>query len=179
MQKTTAKALVHIYTGDGKGKTTSAVGLAARALGRGLKVCYVSFHKRPEIYGYSEMETLAKSGAVILNRAKGHPKLDKSIDPIKNSQEVAEAVEEISELIATTHFDLLILDEIIISVRDNYLSEKKLLDFIAQKPQHLELVMTGRGATTALIEAADYVSQVTKIKHPFDKGIASRAGIEF
>lgn len=179
MKKTIDMGLVHIYTGDGKGKTTSAVGLAARALGRGLKVCYVSFHKRPEKYGYSEMETLAKSGAVILNRAKGHPKLDRSIDPVKNSQEVREAVEEIEELIQSTHFDLLIMDEIIISVRDNYISEQRILDFIAHKPQHLELVMTGRGATPALIEAADYVSQVTKIKHPFDSGIASRAGVEF
>ncbi len=172
-------ALVHIYTGDGKGKTTSAVGLAARALGRGLKVCYVSFHKRPEIYGYSEMETLSKAGALILNRAKGHPKLDKTIDPVKNSQEVVEAMAEISELITINHFDLLILDEIVISVRDNYFPETELLKFIASKPQHTELVMTGRGATPALIEAADYVSNITKIKHPFDKGIMSRAGVEF
>ncbi len=179
MEKTSEKALVHIYTGDGKGKTTSAVGLAARALGRGLKVCYVSFHKRPEIYGYSEMDTLAKAGATILNRAKGHPKLDSSIDPEKNSREVAEAIDEISELIASTHFDLLILDEIIVSVRDSYLPQQRLLDFIANKPQHLELVMTGRGATDALIEVADYVSHVTKVKHPFDKGIPSRAGVEY
>ncbi|MFR9603124.1 MAG: cob(I)yrinic acid a,c-diamide adenosyltransferase [Rikenellaceae bacterium] len=172
-------ALVHIYTGDGKGKTTSAVGLAARALGRGLKVCYVSFHKRPEKYGYSEMETLARAGALILNRAKGHPKLDRTIDPIKNSQEVRAAIEEVRDLIAATYFDLLILDEIIISVRDGYLAEETLLEFIASRPSHLELVMTGRGATPALIDAADYVSNITKVKHPFDRGIRSREGVEY
>ena len=171
--------LVHIYTGDGKGKTTSAVGLAARALGRGLKVCYVSFHKRPEKYGYSEMETLARSGAMILNRAKGHPKLDRTIDPIKNSQEVRSAIEEVKELIASTYFDLLILDEIIISVRDGYIAEETLLEFVASRPSHLELVMTGRGATPALIDAADYVSNITKVKHPFDRGIKSREGVEY
>ncbi len=172
-------ALIHIYTGDGKGKTTSAVGLAARALGRGLKVCYVSFHKRPEKYGYSEMQTLLSSGATILNRAKGHPKLDKSIDPIINAQEVVAAIDEIQGLINSTHYDLLILDEIIISVRDSYLPEERLLEFIASRPEHLELVMTGRGATPTLIEVADYVSNVTKIKHPFDKGVRSREGIEY
>ena len=173
------RSLIHIYTGDGKGKTTSAVGLATRALGRGLKVCYVSFHKRPEKYGYSEMKTLADAGALILNRAKGHPMLDKSVDPVVNSQEVNAAIDEIAELITKEHFNLLILDEIIISVRDNYIPEEKILNFIANKPVDLELVMTGRGATPALIEAADYVSNITKIKHPFDKGILSRAGIEY
>lgn len=172
-------ALIHIYTGEGKGKTTSAVGLAARALGRGLKVCYVSFHKRPEVYGYSEMKTLEDAGALILNRAKGHPKLDSSIDPAINSKEACDAIDEITELINMTHFDLLILDEIIISVRDNYLSEERLLQFIADRPEDLELVMTGRGATDGLMAVADYVSSVTKIKHPFDQGIPSRAGVEY
>ncbi len=173
------KGLIHIYTGDGKGKTTSAVGLASRALGRGLRVCYVSFHKRPEKYGYSEMNTLRNAGALILNRAKGHPKLDKTIDPEVNSAEVREAIREIGDLINRDQFDLLILDEIIISVRDNYIEEQLILDFVANKPDSLELVMTGRGATDRLIEIADYVSQVTKIKHPFDQGVSSREGIEY
>ena len=169
----------HIYTGDGKGKTTSAVGLAARALGRGLKVCYVSFHKRPEKYGYSEMETLQKAGALILNRAKGHPKLDRTIDPQVISQEVRAAITEIVELIQQESFDLLILDEIVISVRDGYIDESVLLAFIANKPPHMELVLTGRGATSGLIAAADYVSNITKVKHPFDEGVGSREGVEF
>ncbi|MFR9649815.1 MAG: cob(I)yrinic acid a,c-diamide adenosyltransferase [Rikenellaceae bacterium] len=171
--------LVHIYTGDGKGKTTSAVGLATRALGRGLKVCYVSFHKRPELYGYSEMNILKGSGAVVLNRAKGHPKLDKSIDPVVNSQQVKDAIIEIEELISREHFDILIMDEVMISVRDNYLDESELIRFIKARPADLELVLTGRGATEGLIEVADYVSNITKVKHPFDKGVMSRKGVEF
>ena len=171
--------LVHIYTGDGKGKTTSAVGLATRALGRGLKVCYVSFHKTPEKYGYAEMDTLRNAGALILNRAKGHPGLNKKIDPQTISTEVREAIAEINALIKTEHFDLLVLDEIVISVRDAYIEEATMLDFIANKPANMELVMTGRGATEALIAAADYVSNITKIKHPFDEGVKSRKGIEY
>ncbi len=171
--------LIHIYTGTGKGKTTSAVGLATRALGRGLKLCYVSFHKRPEKYGYGEMNILRQCGATVLNRAKGHPALDKSIDPVVNSQEVYAALDELEELIKTEKFDMLIMDEIIISVRDHYITEERLLDFITRKPEQMELVMTGRGATDALKECANYVSEINKIKHPFDEGILSREGIEY
>ncbi|MFI3248677.1 MAG: cob(I)yrinic acid a,c-diamide adenosyltransferase [Rikenellaceae bacterium] len=171
--------LIHIYTGDGKGKTTSAIGLATRALGGGLKVCYTSFHKRPERYGYTEMDSLRKLGATVLNFAKGHPHLDKSLDPKVISQEAVEAIDKIAQLIATERVDLLIMDEVMISVRDNYITEEQLVKFIESKPSHTELVMTGRGATPRIIEMADYVSNVQKVKHPFDSGIMSRKGIEF
>lgn len=171
--------LIHIYTGDGKGKTTAAIGLATRALGGGLKVCYLSLHKRPERYGYTEMDSLRQLGAMVINRAKGHPKLDKSIDPAVNSAEAMSALDEIEELIRVESFDLLIIDELMISVRDGYIPEQRVLDFIDSKPDSLELVMTGRGATESLIERADYVSNIGKIKHPFDQGISSRKGIEY
>lgn len=173
------KGLIHIYTGDGKGKTTAAIGLATRALGGGLSVLYVSFHKCPEKYGYTEMDSLKKLGATVINRAKGHPNLDNLIDPEINSCEAQEGVEEILALIKEEKYDLLIMDEILISVRDNYVSEELLINFISSKPEELELVLTGRGATEKLIELADYVSCIEKIKHPFDKGISSRKGIEF
>lgn len=171
--------LIHIYTGNGKGKTTSAIGLAARALGGGLKVCYVSFHKRPELFGYTEMDSLRTLGAKVINLAKGHPHLDSSIKRETMEQEVSEGLLMLKELIAKESFDLLILDEILISVRDHYIGEELLIDFVQQKPAHLELVMTGRGATPALIELADYVSNVEKIKHPFDRSVPSRKGIEY
>ncbi len=171
--------LIHIYTGDGKGKTTSAIGLATRALGGGCRVCYVSFHKRPERYGYTEMDSLRQLGATVLNRAKGHPKLDKTIDPEVTKRETMEALDEIARLIKEESFDLLIMDEILISVRDEYIPEQRLVDFIEGKPTYTELVMTGRGATPRIIELADYVSNIQKIKHPFDRGIMSRKGIEY
>ncbi len=171
--------LIHIYTGDGKGKTTSAIGLATRALGGGLKVCYTSFHKHPEKYGYTEMDSLRQLGATVMNFAKGHPHLDRTLDPEVIKREAIEAIETISKLIAEQHIDLLIMDEILISVRDNYISEERLIEFINSKPSHTELVMTGRGATPRIIELADYVSNIQKVKHPFDNGIMSRKGIEF
>lgn len=171
--------LIHIYTGDGKGKTTSAIGLATRALGGRLKVLYTSFHKRPEKYGYTEMDSLRKLGATVVNFAKGHPKLDKTIDPEVTKRESSEALIQIMKMIKEESYDLLIMDEIMISVRDNYISEERLIEFIENKPTYTELVMTGRGATDRIIEMADYVSYIKKVKHPFDNGIMSRKGIEF
>lgn len=169
--------LIHIYTGDGKGKTTACVGLAARSVGSGHRVLYCSFHKRPEKYGYTEMESLKKLGIEVINFAKGHPHLDKSISADTLVIEVDEALKIIES--KWNDVDVLILDEIIISVRDGYLQENTLIDFIKRKPENTELVMTGRGATDRLIEIADYVSFVKKIKHPYDKNIRSRKGIEF
>lgn len=171
--------LIHIYTGDGKGKTTAAIGLAVRAAGGGLSVCYTSFHKNPELYGYTEMDSLRRLGITVVNYAKGHPHLDRSLDDAEIAKEVAWGLEEISRRITGEHYDLLIMDEIIISVRDGYITEDRLVEFIRNKPQTLELVITGRGATQRLIELADYVSNIQKIKHPYDKGIFSRKGIEF
>lgn len=176
MEKT---GLIHIYTGDGKGKTTAAVGLATRALGSGLKVCYCSFHKRPEKYGYTEIDSLRKLGATVYNLAKGHPHLDKSIDENVIKQETCEAIDFLKEMLKTTRFDMLIMDEILISVRDAYLTEASLINFIKNKPADTELVLTGRGATENVIQLADYVTFCKKIKHPYDMGILSRAGIEY
>jgi cob(I)alamin adenosyltransferase len=171
--------LIHIYTGDGKGKTTAAVGLAVRALGSGFNVCYCSFHKRPEKYGYAEMESLKKLGATVLNFAKGHPHLDKSIDGNQIKREVPEAIQTIKEMLASQHYDLLILDEILISVRDQYLDESALLDLIKTKPGDTELVLTGRAATENVMELADYITFCKKLKHPYDRKIRSRKGIEY
>jgi len=176
---TVANGLVHVYTGDGKGKTTSAVGLGVRALGSGLKVCYASFHKRPEVYGYSEIKNLEILGATVKIFAKGHPHLDKSLDPEVIRAEANEGIQTLSQLIENEDFDMLILDEILISVRDGYLKEEDLVNFIKNKPAKLELVLTGRGATSAIIALSDYVCEIRKVKHPFDKGITSRKGIEF
>lgn len=171
--------LVHIYTGNGKGKTTAAVGLATRALGGGFRVLYCSFHKRPEKYKNSEYDTLRQLGAEVLHFAKGHPDLDKRIDPEVQSIEVGEALPYLSKRLREDPPHLLILDEIIISVRDQFLAEETLIEFIRNKPETTELVMTGRGATPALIEMADYVSEVVKVKHPFERNIRSRKGIEY
>lgn len=174
--------LIHIYTGTGKGKTTAAIGLATRALGSGLSVCYCSFHKHPEKYGYTEMESLKKLGARVINFAKHHPHMDENvtdetIDAIK--KEVAEAMNTLTILLSTEHYDLLIMDEIFISVRDNYLEEEVLIEFIKNKPEKTELVLTGRGATERTMSLAHYITNMECVKHPYYSNIPSRKGIEY
>ncbi|NOY97239.1 MAG: cob(I)yrinic acid a,c-diamide adenosyltransferase [Chlorobi bacterium] len=173
------KGLVHIYTGEGKGKTTSAVGLAARALGHNLKVCYVHFLKRPDLYGDNEIQSLEKLGATILDFTGGHPSFNKELTANQLKEEVREGLIYISEYVKTSPPDLLIMDEILIAVRDGFLAEAELIEFIEQKPPNMEVVLTGRDATGMLIEKADYVSYIQKIKHPFDQNIKSRKGIEY
>lgn len=171
--------LIHVYTGTGKGKTTAAVGLCNRAIGYGLKTCYISFHKNPEKYGYNEINSLKKLGVSVYIFAKGHPHLDSSIDRNKICSETAEGLQKVKEIIETEKVELLVLDEILISVRDNFLDETELLSFIKEKPKDLELVLTGRGATDSILKLADYVSEINCIAHPYNKGIKSRKGIEF
>ena len=171
--------LVHIYTGEGKGKTTAAVGLAVRALGHGMTVCYAHFNKRPELYGYHEIQSLQKLGATVLGFTEGHWSFNPKVTRESSREDVKNGLIQLTGFIQGKTPDLLILDEILISVRDGVLAEDELLEFIAQKPAELELVLTGRGATDGLIEVADYVSYIQKVKHPFDRKIYSREGIEF
>jgi cob(I)alamin adenosyltransferase len=173
------QGLVHLYTGTGKGKTTASVGLAARALGQGFTVVYAHFMKRPELYGYHEIDSLKKLGATVMGFTDGHPNFNKSLTPEELKKQVAEALVYLSGYCLTSAPDLLIMDEILICVRDGFLDEADLISFIESKPETTELVLTGRGATPGLIEKANYVSEINKIKHPYDDGIASRKGIEF
>ncbi len=174
--------LIHIYTGTGKGKTTAAIGLAARALGGGLSVCYCSFHKCPEKYGYSEMESLKKLGARVINFAQYHPHMDQNVteETIAGiKEEVSQAIDTLTTLLSKEDFDMLIMDEIFISIRDNYLEEDILIDFIKNKPAKTELVLTGRGATERTMALAHYITDMECVKHPFYSNIPSRKGIEF
>ncbi len=171
--------LVHIYSGEGKGKTTASVGLAVRALSHGLKVCYSFFNKKPSRYGNTEVNTLEENGAVIFGNEDQHPSFNKNVTKEQHAKLTLKSFEELKELVYKQDFDMLVMDEILISVRDNFLDEKVLIDFINNKPKNLELVLTGRGVTNKLVDVADYVSNIQMVKHPFQKGIKSRIGIEY
>ena len=174
--------LIHIYTGTGKGKTTAAIGLAARALGGRLSVCYCSFHKCPEKYGYSEMESLNKLGARVINFAQHHPHMDENVTDAtiaEIKEEVSQAIETLTTLLSEEDFDILIMDEIFISIRDNYLDEDILIDFIKNKPAKTELVLTGRGATDKTMAMAHYITDMECVKHPYYNNVPSRKGIEY
>lgn len=173
------KGLIQIYTGNGKGKTTAAVGLTFRAIGQGLKVCYIYFHKDPKIWGYGEHRILRKFGVKVYGFAKKHPHFFKDITKVKVRKECLRGLKFIKMAFKENKYDILILDEILISVRNGYLKEKEILDTLDSKPKDLELVLTGRGATKKIIEKANLVSEIKKLKHPYDLGIQRRKGIEY
>jgi len=173
------KGLIHIYTGDGKGKTTAAIGLAIRARGQNLRVGYIYFHKEPERWGYAEHGILTKLGVDIFGFAKKHPHFHKDITADEIRHECLEGLGVIKGLYRENKYDLLILDEINISLRDGFLKEDEVLDILEAKPENLELVLTGRGASQKIIEKADLVSDIQAIKHPYDVGIQRRKGIEY
>ena len=169
--------LVHIYCGKGKGKTTASVGLSVRAAGAGKRVLFVQFFKNGVS---SEIKMLSLlPGVKTLTNSKAVNFFLKMTDEQK-----AEAGEIYSELLETAleqakDFDLLVLDEIISTCHYEIVDETKLIDFIKNKPENLEVVLTGRNPSEKLQELADYITEMTKIKHPYDKDIPARKGIEF
>ncbi len=174
------KGLVHIYTGDGKGKTTAAIGLGVRACGRGLKVLMVQFLKGMPT---GEMLSLkALEPGFILYRGTQTTKFTWEMNEEEKAQAAAEQqyIFEFAQNAAIKgECDLLILDEALGAVSSGMLDIKELLEFVKRKPDELEMVLTGRGAPQELIELADYVSEIRALRHPADKGINGRKGIEF
>ena len=173
------QGLIQIYTGDGKGKTTSALGLAMRARGHGLKVCYIYFHKEPRKWEYGEHKILKKIGVKVFGFAKEHPYFFKKINPEKVREACLKGLGFVKGIFKSNNYDILILDEILISLRDGFLKEEEILEIFNDKPRNLELVLTGRGATDKIIENSDLVSEIKKIKHPYDKSTKRRKGIEY
>ncbi|RUA06630.1 MAG: cob(I)yrinic acid a,c-diamide adenosyltransferase [Flavobacteriia bacterium] len=173
------KGLIHVYTGEGKGKTTASVGLAVRALAHGFKVCYAFFNKKPSKYGITEINLLDKLGAIIFDTDAQHPSFDKTVTKAMHTEITKLNFEKLKLFVEENDFDLLIIDELLISVRDGFLEEDEILNFFKSKPKKLELVLTGRGATDKIMDKADYVSNIQMIKHPYQKGLKSRKGIEF
>jgi cob(I)alamin adenosyltransferase len=169
------KGYVHIYTGDGKGKTTAALGLALRAAGAGMKVFIAQFLKgKPS----SEFILLAKLSDSITFAQYGRDCLIKD-KPTEEDKDLAlRGLKEAREAIVSGKYDLIILDEVIVAVLFDLLSLDDLLDLIKKKPVHVELVFTGRKAHPKLIEAADLVTEMKEIKHYYTQGVLARAGIE-
>ncbi|MGI6091003.1 MAG: cob(I)yrinic acid a,c-diamide adenosyltransferase [Saccharofermentanales bacterium] len=171
--------LIHIYSGDGKGKTTACVGLAVRATGRGLRVWFVQFLKSGKS---AEIEMLEKLGVHTIS---GQP--TNKFTFIMTPEELAAAKEfntrRLHEAAAAAHageMDLLILDEVMGSISAGILEEQDVLDFLKSKPEHLEVAMSGRGPSPALQEIADYHTECMMRKHPYEtSGLSGRAGIEF
>jgi cob(I)alamin adenosyltransferase len=170
---------VHIYTGDGKGKTTAAAGLAARMLGRGKSVLFAQLFKYEEESG--EIASLKKLGANYMAFSHRHPALNKNYSGKELEQLANECeafVENVFEIARKDRYDMLVLDEIGPALTCNFIGLEKLMYLINSKPDRTELVLTGRGIPKQIIELADYYTSMGKGKHIYDKGIPAREGIE-
>jgi cob(I)alamin adenosyltransferase len=165
---------VQIYTGNGKGKTTAAIGLAVRAAGAGLRVCFCQFLKSGN---YSEISALAQFKQITI-RQFGK---ENFITGIPSESDISEAIngfEEALNMIMSGTFDLVILDEINYAIHLNLIKLQPVIQLIKNKPQQVEIVLTGRNASKELIEIADIVTEMKEIKHYYSKGAIARKGIE-
>ncbi len=171
------KGLVQIFTGEGKGKTSAALGTAVRALGHGLRVCIVVFMKGD--YPYSEWKFLTKLPSVKIARFGFRTFTDpRNVKP-EEKEQVKQALAVAREAILSGDFDLVILDEINVVTAWKLAELDEVVKLIHDKPANVELILTGRYADEKLIELADLVTECVKIKHPYDKGIMARAGIDY
>jgi cob(I)alamin adenosyltransferase len=174
------KGLVHIYTGNGKGKTTAAVGLGVRACGSGLRVLMVQFLKGTPSGEIKSIQKLEPGFRVY--RGKDTKKFTWQMNEEEKAQAFSEQqkiLEYAYDAVQRGEVDLLIFDEALGAMSSGFLNKEAIIDFIKNKPEHLEIVLTGRGAPEELIELADYVSEIKNVKHPAEKGIKARKGIEF
>lgn len=170
--------LIHIYCGDGKGKTTAAVGLAVRCAGRGNKVLLVQFLKSRDS---GELYSLAKLPDIEVMRGKESKKFTFQMNEEEKHALLIEhnkMFEQVLAKIKNGGYSLLILDEVLGALNAKVFEMPKLIEFLRHKPENLEVVLTGRNPAPELVEIADYVSEMRKVKHPMDKGIMAREGIE-
>lgn len=170
--------LIHIYCGDGKGKTTAAVGLAVRCAGRGNKVLLVQFLKSRDS---GELYSLAKLPDIEVMRGKESKKFTFQMNEEEKHALLIEhnkMFEQVLAKIKNGGYSLLILDEVIGALNAKVFEMPKLIEFLRHKPENLEVVLTGRNPAPELVEISDYVSEMRKVKHPMDKGIMAREGIE-
>lgn len=167
--------LIQIYTGRGKGKTTAALGLAVRAAGHNFKIAVVHFMK---IWDYGEVQSLKRLGIDLFRYGTTELIDPKNPSPV-DFEQARLAMEKARELVEKGDYDLLILDEITLAIDFHLISLQEVVDLLENKPNNLELILTGRTCPEALIERADLISRMDEVKHPYQKGLQARKGIEF
>ena len=173
---TLERGCVQVYTGNGKGKTTAALGLAFRAVGHGLRVCVFQFVKGSALYGE---HLLAEKLAPLLTIVQGgRPGWVNKKDITEDRKVAQEALEEVKRLLTSGDYDVVVLDEINGATAFGLIDVEQVLELIRLKPEKVELVLTGRNAAVEVIEAADLVTEMREIKHYYSAGVPARKGIE-
>ena len=173
------QGLIHIYCGDGKGKTSAATGLAVRAAGCGMKVLFARFLKNEESGELKILDEVSKINVIHLERSYGFYNTLSE----REKEEVRLMYEKlwhrILDMISNSTYDVLVMDEFMAAYNYGLIPHEEALTFLKEKPAGLEIVLTGRNPDKRLVELADYVSEIRKVKHPFDRGILARRGIEY
>lgn len=168
------KGYIQVYTGNGKGKTTACIGLAVRAAGAGLKVYIAQFLKQGD---YSEIKALSKFENIVIEQF-GMGKFVKGNPSGEDIEAGKQGYKKLCENLKSGLYDMVIAEEGNVAVMCRILTETEILHLMDMKPDHVELVITGRGATPAIMEKADLVTEMKEIKHYYQKGVAARVGIE-
>ncbi len=167
--------LVHVYTGDGKGKTTAALGLALRAAGYGLRTVVIQFIKA-RTCGEHQACLRLEPDVTIMQMGDGFV-LDTAND--NQRYHAVQALVMAEEVLSDGQTDVLILDEINCAISCGLIALKDVMRLIQRRPSHMELVLTGRGAPYELCQQADLVTQMNAVKHPYDEGVPARRGIDY
>jgi cob(I)alamin adenosyltransferase len=177
MQET---GLVIVYTGKGKGKTTAALGIVLRAVGHGYKVGMIQFIKGEWYYGELTSSRRLEPEFELIAAGRGFVGIIDDDHPIEDHQKAAQdAIELAKQKIASGIYDVMILDEINYAAKLNLISQQDILDVIAARPEKTSLVLTGNYVPEAIIAKADLVTEMREIKHPFQRGVKAKKGIDF
>lgn len=169
--------LVHVFTGDGKGKTSAALGIALRAAGHSLRT-HITFFMKGD-YPYGEQKTLALLPNVSVARFGSLEFVDPANVKPEEKDQARLALEDARKAVQSGKFDLVILDEVNVAAAWNLIDVKDVMRLIKEKPENVELILTGRYADKDVIAIADLVTEMREIKHPYRKGIPSRKGIDY
>lgn len=174
------KGCVQVYTGNGKGKTTAAVGLAVRAAGNGLKVYMVQFLKSSQTGELESAKKLEPNFQIFrFEKKRGFFWTLNEEEKQELQKELQEALTFCMEVLKQRKCDLLIMDEIMGALHTNLISKQQVLELLAARPENMELVLTGRNVPEEIAEKADLITEMREVKHYYTQGIPSRKGIEF
>ena len=173
------KGLIHIYCGGGKGKTSAATGLAVRAAGCGKQVLFARFLKNEESGELEILDRIPEIHVIHLERSYGFYRTLTEEEQAEVRQMYEALWQDIVQKAETDVYDVLVMDEFMAAYNYGLIDHDAAFAFLREKPERLEVVLTGRDPDEALVELADYVSEIRKVKHPFDRGIRARRGIEY
>jgi len=174
MVEKNGKGLVHVYTGDGKGKTTAALGLAMRAVGQGMKVAFIQFVKGEPCGEHLFVKQYRPFEIVQISIGDSFRKSKEQL-----GQEAQQTLAYATQEILSKKYDLVVLDEIFAAISQGLITVKQVQELLDSKPASVELVLTGRNAPSEIAQRADLVTEMLMIKHPFTDGTTARRGIEY